>query len=204
MITKFRLLVVGLAVVALAIAAAACGDDDNGNGDDVSAQLDTIQASLDQLVESSQRGHVLATMTTIRTEGLHEIDGAAQKASEMQAGWDGALTRMGQAVGGTDWPDELSADAADWHMKLVAAEEAISSGDLSATKTAIAEAHGAWHLFEPAAYQFAAGDEVTGESDHDPAEHADGEETDDDMDMGDGEETNGDMDMDGGGDDSAE
>jgi len=193
MITRFRLLVVGLAVVVLAIAAAACGDDD-GNSDDASAQLDTIQATLDQLVESSQRGHVLATMTTIRTEGLHEIDGEAQKASEMKAGWDGALTRMGQAVGGTDWPDELSADAADWHAKLVAAEEAISSGDLSATKTAIAEAHGAWHLFEPAAYQFAAGDEVTGESDHDPAEHADGEETEDDMEM----------DMDGRGDDSAE
>ena len=187
MITKFRLLAVGLAVVVLAIAAAACGDDDNGNGDDVTAQLDTIQATLDELVESSQRGHVLATMTTIRAEGLHDIDTAAQQASEIQAGWDGAITRMGQAVGGTAWPDELSTDAADWHSKLVAAEEAISSGDLAAAKTAIGFAHAAWHNFEPAAYQFAAGDEVTGESDHDPAEHDDGEETDGDMDMGGGE-----------------
>lgn len=163
MITRFRLIAAGLAVVVLAIAAAACGDDDNASdGGDVSAQLDSIQATLDQLTVSSQRGHVLATMTTIRTEGLHEIDGEAQQASEIQAGWDGAFTRMAQAVGGTGWPDVLSMDAADWHAKLVAAEEAIGSGDLAASKTAIAEAHAAWHMFEPAAYQFLAGEDVTG------------------------------------------
>jgi hypothetical protein len=180
MITRFRLFVVGFAVVVLAIAAAACGDDDNdSNGGDVSAQLDSIQttvddlqANVDELVASSQRAHVLATMTTIRTEGLHEIDGEAQQASEIQAGWDGAFTRMAQAVGGTDWPDALSMDAADWHTKLVAAEEAIGSGDLSASKTAIAEAHAAWHMFEPGAYQYLAGEEVTGgdgEMDMDPS-----------------------------------
>ncbi len=163
MITRFRLIVVGLAIIVLAITAAACGDDD----DDISSQLDTIQATLDELVESSQRGHVLATMTTIRTEGLHEIDTEAQQASEIQAGWDGAITRMGQAVAGTDWPDELSADAADWHAKLVTAEEAISSGDLAASKTAISEAHAAWHGIEHSAYQFIAGEEVTGGMDMD-------------------------------------
>jgi len=163
MVTRFRLFVVGLAVVALAIAAAACGDDDdNGNGGDGTAQLDTIQATLDELVESSQRSHVLATMTTVRAEGLHEVDGEALQASEMQAGWHGIIQRIRQAVGGTDWPDELSAEAADWHDKLVAAEDAIRSGDLAETKTAISIAHAAWHGIEPAAYQFAAGEEVTG------------------------------------------
>ncbi len=164
MITKFRLFIAGMAIVVLAIAAAACGDDDdNGdNGGDVSAQLDAIQATLDELTEGSQRGHVLATMTTIRAEGLHEIDTEALQASEIEAGWHGAITRMGQAVGGTDWPDELSADAADWHAKLVAAEEAIASGDLAEAKTTISLAHAAWHAIEPSAYQFAAGEEVTG------------------------------------------
>lgn len=161
MITRFRLLVAGLAIVVLAITAAACGDDN----DDVGAQLDTIQSTLDQLAESSQRGHVLATMTTIRTEGLHDIDDEAQQASEIQAGWNGALTRMGQAVAGTDWPDELSAEAAVWHLKLVAATEAISSGDLAASKTAISEAHAAWHGIEHPAYEFIAGEEVTGDMD---------------------------------------
>ncbi len=178
MITRFRLLAVGLPIVALAIAAAACGDDDDDGDSDgdgaVSARLDTIQATLDELVEGSQRGQVLATMTTIRTEGLHEIDDLAQRASEIVAGWDGAITRMGQAVGGTDWPTELSAEAEDWHTKLVAAEEAIGSGDLAASKTAISEAHAAWHNIEHAAYQYIAGDEATG-----------GDEHNDDMDMGD-------------------
>ncbi|HEY5639236.1 MAG TPA: hypothetical protein VIW01_04240, partial [Dehalococcoidia bacterium] len=62
MITKFRLLIAGMAIVVLAVAAAACGDDDdNGDngGGDVSAQLDAIQATLDELTEGSQRGHVL-------------------------------------------------------------------------------------------------------------------------------------------------
>jgi hypothetical protein len=167
MITRFRLLAVGLAIVVLAIAAVGCNDDDDNGGDDVSAQLDTIQATLDELVESSQRGHVLATMTTIRTEGLHDIDDAAQQASEIEAGWSGAITRMRQAVGGTDWPDELSADAADWHAKLEAAEDAIDSGDLAASKTAISEAHAAWHLIESPAFQFIAGEEVTGDGDED-------------------------------------
>lgn len=171
--TRFRLFVIGIAIVVLAIAAAACGDDDdNGSGDDVSTQLDAIQATLDELAESSHRSQVLATMTMIRTEGLHEIDTESQQASEIQAGWDGAITRMGQAVGGTDWPDELSADAADWHMKLVAAGDAIGSGDLAASKTAIAEAHAAWHGIEHAAYQYIGGEEVMandGEMDMDPS-----------------------------------
>ncbi len=165
MITKFRLLIAGMAIVVLAVAAAACGDDDdNGDngGGDVSAQLDAIQATLDELTEGSQRGHVLATMTTVRAEGLHEIDTEALQASEIEAGWHGAITRMGQAVGGTHWPDELSADASDWHAKLVAAAEAIGSGDLAEAKTTISLAHAAWHAIEPAAYQFAAGEEVTG------------------------------------------
>ncbi len=181
MITRFRLLVIGLAVVIVAITAAACSDGDSSDDDDVIARLDTIQATLDELAESSQRGHVLATMTTIRTEGLHDIDDEAQQASEIQAGWNGALTRMGQAVAGTDWPDELSADAADWHLKLVAATEAVSSGDLAASKTAISEAHAAWHGIEHPAYQFIAGDEVTGDmdmgdEDDDHDEGADNEE----------------------------
>ncbi len=162
MITRFRLIAVGLAVVVLAIAAVACGDDDDNGGGDVSAQLDSIQATLDELAESSQRSHVLATMTTVRAEGLHEVDGEALQASEIQAGWHGIIRRIRQAVAGTDWPDELSADAADWHDKLVAAEDAISSGDLAETKTAISFAHAAWHGIEPAAYQFAAGEEVIG------------------------------------------
>lgn len=162
MITRFRLLAVGLAVVVLAIAAAGCNDDDGDGGGNVSAQLDTIQATLDELSQSSQRSHVLATMTTVRAEGLHEVDGEALQASEIQAGWHGVIKRIRQAVGGTDWPHELSADAADWHDKLVAAEDAIGSGDLAETKTAISFAHAAWHSIEPAAYQFAAGEEVTG------------------------------------------
>ena len=162
MITRFRILAVGLAIVVLAITAAACGDDD----DDVQSQLDTIQATLDELAESSQRGHVLATMTTIRTEGLHDIDDAAQQASEIEAGWSGAITRMRQAVGGTDWPDELSEDATHWHGLLVAAEGAIDSGDLAGSKVAISAAHAAWHGFEPHAYQFIAGEEVTDDGAH--------------------------------------
>jgi len=171
MITRFRLLAVGLAIVVLSVAAAACNGDDDSGGDAVTAQLDSIQATVDELSESSQRSHVLATMTTVRAEGLHEVDGEALQASEIQAGWHGIIQRIRQAVGGTHWPDELSADAADWHEKLAAAEEAIRSGDLATSKTAISFAHAAWHGIEPAAYQFAAGEDVTGESDHDPAEH---------------------------------
>ena len=116
--------------------------------------------------------------------------------------------------GGTTWPDALSADADDWYAKLVAASDAVGSGDLAASKTAISEAHAAWHGIEHAAYQFAAGEEVTGGNGHGDNGHeangdehdANGDEHGDNGDNDHGDDTDMDMDMDmgDGGDHNAE
>jgi hypothetical protein len=162
MTSRLRLLLLGLAaVVAVAlVAAAACGDDDDDDGGASSAQIE--QALLD-----AQRAQVLATMNSFRIEQLHEIDEAAQEASEFEAGWEGSLERLHGAVIGVDWPDDLAEDAAGLAAALAEAEDAIVAEDLAAFKTAITNVHGLWHDFDHAAYAFISGEE-----------HAEGEEDD--------------------------
>lgn len=162
-------------VAAIGIAAAACSDDDDGG-----ANAQTNDVTLEDL----QRVSVLTTMTTIRAEGLHQIDEDSQQASEIEAGWSGSITRLRQAVAGTLWPDDMSTDGDDFETKLIAAEDAIADDDLPASKTAISEAHAAWHGLEHAAYSFAAGEEHSEDDSHDDAADHDSE---DDM-AGDGDE----------------
>ncbi|HUF52643.1 MAG TPA: hypothetical protein VMR52_02565 [Dehalococcoidia bacterium] len=165
MFSRFRLLAVGLVVLLVAVigvAAAACGDDD-----DADAQDGVTQEQLDEVALETQRAQVLATMTAFRVEGLHEIDDAAQRASEFEAGWSGAITRMRQAVQGTNWPEALHAGAEETEAALISAEEAIADEDLAAFKTAAADAHAGWHGLERDAYSFVAGEEHSGDDGHD-------------------------------------
>jgi hypothetical protein len=168
-----RLLLIGLAaVLALAlVAAAACGDDDDDDGDGGNG------AAAEQALLDAQRAQVLATMTTFRVEGLHDIDETAQEASEIEAGWSGAIGRLRQAVAGVDWPADLADGGAGLEAALVACEESLDAEDLASFKTDISDAHGVWHDFEHAAYAFVAGEEHSEDDGHgDEAETTDGAE----------------------------
>jgi hypothetical protein len=166
MTSRLPLLAAAFAILMLGVLiGAACGDDD-----DADAQDGVTQESLDEVALDAQRAHVLATMTSIRVEGLHEIDEAAVEAAEIEAGWSGSITRIRQAVAGTSWPAELHDMAEELELELTAVEDAIDADDLAATKTAISMAHAAWHDLEHPAYSYAAGEEMS--EDHgDAADH---------------------------------
>jgi hypothetical protein len=182
--TRYRLFAVaGLIVVAVVVLiAAACGDDDDGGGN--SAQLDEIQATLDELVADSTRSHVLATMTAFRVEDMHALDEQVQQASEIEPGWAAAIGRLHHAVAGTSWPDELAETAGTLEENLAAAEAAAEADDLAEFKTATVLAHDAWHELEHSAYAYIGGGEDGSESDSHGNSMDDHEE-----DTGDGEET---------------
>ena len=161
MTSRMRLLLIGLAaVLALAlVAVAACGDDDDDNGGNGSS------AQAEQALLDAQRAQVLATMTLIRLEELHQIDEDAQPAAEIEAGWSGAVTLMRQAVAGVDWPADLADGGAELEMTLMASEEALDAEDLQSFKAAITDAHTAWHGFEHEAFAFIAGEEAGEDND---------------------------------------
>lgn len=161
---RMRLMLVGIVILIVAVvAAAACGDDDDSGS---SAQLDELQSTLDGLLVNTQRSQVLATMTAIRAEALHDLDDTIQGAPEVEAGWRATFTRIRQAVTGTDWPESLTEGSAELEARLSEAEEALGDEDLSAAKTASGEAHAAWHNLEHDAYAFVAGEEHSGDDGH--------------------------------------
>jgi hypothetical protein len=166
MTSRLPLIAAAVAILIVGVLiGAACGDDDEAG-----AQNGITQEQIDAVALDAQRAHVLATMTTIRVEGLHEIDEEAVQAAEIEAGWSGSITRIRQAVAGTEWPADLHDMAEELETELMAVEDAIADDDLAATKTAISMAHAAWHDLEHPAYSFAAGEEMAG--DHgDAADH---------------------------------
>lgn len=191
-VTKLGLVALAIAAV-VALAFTACGgDDDDGASSD---QLATIQASIDEIRLSQQRTSVLTTMTTIRSEGMHEFNIEINDASEIEAGWGGKAARLHQAIQGTDWPEELEEQGAELEAAFASFTQAMADEDLQAIKATSTEAHDAWHGIENAAYGFVAGEEATDdhsddmemdvEAGHDGEATNDPEATPGDMDMGD-------------------
>jgi hypothetical protein len=150
------MLLAGALVVALvAVAAMACGDDDD---DDV--------ASGGVSEEQFQKTAVLAALTALRAEGPHEIDQAAQKAGEIEAGWGGAVDRMHQVAVSIEWPGDMKEHADMLIAALVKCDQDLKDEDLAAFKGDFMEAHAHWHELDGVGYAFISGVE------HDEGDHA--------------------------------
>jgi hypothetical protein len=162
-----------LAVVALlafsagALFIAACGDDDDTNG--ASAQVD--ETEFEALQEQTTRTAILAAMTVFRVDAMHELDEEVSAATEVDAGWEGRVTRMKRATASVDWPEDMQAMADTLLEKLTALEAALKDENLDEAKTLTPEAHDAWHELDHDASAFA------GREDHeeDDGGHAEGE-----------------------------
>jgi hypothetical protein len=157
-----------LAVVAIlafatgALFIAACGDDDD-NG--ASAQVE--QSDFDALKEQVTRTSVLAAMTVFRVDALHEMDDDVSEATEIDAGWEGRVSRMLVATKSVEWPDDMSEKADLLIEKLTDLEAALTEESLDDAKTLTPEAHDAWHDLEHDTGPFIAGEEhEDGEDSH--------------------------------------
>lgn len=171
---RWGLLALAVAAV-VALAFAACGDDDDADAESNGTDLAAVQ-------EQATKAQVLAAMTVFRVEGLHEIDDAAQKASEIEAGWSGQVSRMHTAMKSVQWPEELKAAADSLTVALAELKAALDEDDLEAVKELSAEAHQQWHDFEHDTDAYLSGeehgDEGAGHSDEETstgdAGHSDG------------------------------
>lgn len=146
--------IVALAAFAFgAIVMAACNSSDNG--DDAQA---ADQAALDAVKDQATRAQVLAAATVFRVEGMHELDTAISKATEIDPAWEGKVTRMRRATAGVAWPDEMKDHATELEAALQGLEDAIQAEDMGNIKTYAPEAHGAWHELDGMAYPYIAGE----------------------------------------------
>lgn len=173
----FQIVAVALAVFAVVVfVAAACGDDDDGNSSDVSAQLTSIQESLDSLHMEVMHTSVYSGVQAMRSQDVHHLNLDVQDLASLDdiTDYQTRLLRVSEAVSVTSWPDELQGAAGDLADKLTTADEAIDSGDLAATKTAVKDVHDFWHILDADAATY-----LGTSADH---EHMEGMDDMDDMD----------------------
>lgn len=139
------------AVIAVIALAAACGDDDaGGNSSEVSAQLTSIQESLDSLHMEVTHVSVYSGVQAMRAQDIHHLNLDVQAMTSLDdiADYQTRLLRVSEAVSITSWPDDLHGAADDLAEKLAAADEAIDGGDLAATKTTVKDVHDFWHILD--------------------------------------------------------
>jgi len=147
-----------LAILSVAIfSAAACGGDDNSG--DVTAQLEEIETSLDDLHTSIQHTQVFTARVAFLEADMHAIDEDMQTASEIPPGFLTRIRQMEQAAASADWPDELQELADDLAAKLAEAGDALQSEDLTESKGAVIVAHAAWHNWDAAAVEYLTGEQ---------------------------------------------
>jgi hypothetical protein len=140
------------ALIAVIALAAACGDDDDdgGNSSDISAQVAAVQEGVDSLHMELMQTSVYLGVSAMRAQDIHNLNLDVQAMTSLDdfADYGTRLLRVSEAVSVTTWPDELGGPADDLAEKLVVADDAIDSGDLGATKTAVKDVHDFWHILD--------------------------------------------------------
>lgn len=184
MLHKRRTIAFAVAIAgALLISAAACGDNRDGEEiNEIRAQLDSIQGTLDQLQtmqtsldeigRSLSKTEVVAAMSFLDGVGFHDIDEELQTASALPASLSSRITRARQVAEGTDWPEPLREHAEELIAALRSFEAALDEENLAQSKGLASEAHDRFHDLEGVAYPFLAGEEPEGQR----AEGGDGDD----------------------------
>ena len=165
-LARFRIasIVAVISTVALLTAmAAGCGDDDSGSSD----QLNSIQASLDEIQESLDRTDLVATMGFLATVQFHAIDDEMQTAEEIPGGVAGRISNAHAVASSTHWPDDISDLANTLVAALADFSAALEADDLQASKGLATDTHDAYHDLEHDAYALISGEGHGGEGEGD-------------------------------------
>ena len=150
-----RTIIAAIALPALVLAAAACGDDDDtaGNSAALQASITALQADIAESSTRVQRNEMLQALVTIDGLRLHEIDETLNEA-------DGAIdptfvprTRLFVRMQSlTNWPDELAAEGQDVIADAVELLKALEDGDAQAAKGPATAVHEGSHEFNEQAW----------------------------------------------------
>ncbi len=146
----------GAALLAVVAFGSACGDDDD----------DSANATDGVTLEQFQKTSVLAALTTVWSEALHDIDDGAQTASEFDVEWTGRVERIRTAIAGTSWPDHMKERADATAVALATSLEDIEKEDLQAFKGDITAAHEEFHELNEYGQAFIAGEEPADDGDN--------------------------------------
>lgn len=169
---RLRLAVAAVALAALAVSAVACGDDDDTSH--IESQLESIQQDITAVQESLSRTSVYTAVQAMRAQDVHELNVDVQAMSSLDEATDHEtrLRHTSEAVRVTHWPSDLQEAADDLAEKLDSARQAFREDDLAGAKTAVRDAHDAWHVLDNQAATY-----VGAEADHAPdnGDHSDHE-----------------------------
>jgi hypothetical protein len=151
-LSVFKVVALVSALIAIVAFAAACGDDDDdgGSSSDISDQVAAVQESVDSLHMELMHTSVYLGVSAMRAQDIHHLNLDVQEMASLDdiVDYETRLLRTSEAVSVTMWPDELQGPADDLTEKLAVADEAIESGDLGATKTAVKDVHDFWHILD--------------------------------------------------------
>lgn len=141
------------------------------------AQMWIAEASAQEMAAApGQSNRVNTALYLLDGAGLHGLDEQLSEEKSIQPGDSGRIGQVARLLSTVDWPDELSADAADLYETLVALAAALADDDLEAATTLADAAHDAQHDFSHAAQAWLATgamDAHHGDMTHDDMDHSD-------------------------------
>jgi len=159
--SRIKLGFVLIAVLSVTVfVAAACGGDDDDNGDvaaltaqiaDIQTSLDGLSSEVSEIDDGIQRSLTLSQRIGLAQAEIHLIDEEMQVASEIPAGFLSRIRWMEQILASAPSPAELQDLADELAHNLAAAAAALESENLTESKGAVTTAHASWHAWDGAA-----------------------------------------------------
>ncbi|HZJ28568.1 MAG TPA: cupredoxin domain-containing protein [Solirubrobacterales bacterium] len=134
---------------ALALVAAGCGGDGNGDSDAVEASNgDSAVEVTDGGAEASgaQAGDMVAAMAFINDAGFHDMSEALAE-GKLEAGYLGTVRGAQGVLAAIEWPDSIATDVEAFSSDVEALETALANEKQKAAAAASSAVHESQHAF---------------------------------------------------------
>ncbi len=176
-----RWLIASLIVATMALAAVACGGNDDGQAvSEIAAELDAMWDQLDRTQAIAEEALVRAALPALDSLRFHAMEERIVGEGRVDPSDPGFLQRALQALASDGWPAALRPNVEQFHAAVQAAVGPVLDNDAEAAARPVRVAHRHAHEFETAAAAYFAGRDVPpppeiGSADVEPVEHG-GEE----------------------------
>ena len=146
-----------LLVLAIAMIAAACGGDDDG---DVATEIAALRAEVAELRETANTALLSASLPALEVARFHEMDERINNEARVHATDPGFLSRAEQVLSSPIWPAELQRNVDQFREAIAAALPFVLDNDPEGAGRLVLIAHANSHEFEDAVAAYFAGEEV--------------------------------------------
>ena len=176
-----RWLIAPLLLAAVALIAAACGNDNDN--DELLAEVSALRTEVAQTQQIATEALVRASLPALEVARFHDIDERVNLEGIVHPTDPGFLQRAQQVLARSIWPLELQANVDQFRDAVAGAIDPVLDNDPQAAGRPIQIAHAHAHEFQGAVAAYFAGDPVPPPPDFDSDaehEHAADEDEDDD------------------------